>query len=44
MNTEIIDVWQYSVSLKIRPLLFGSSNTVLGYDFQRHFRECEKIA
>lgn len=34
MNTEIIEVWEYSVFLKIRPLLFSCPNIVLEYDFQ----------
>lgn len=42
MSIEINQVWDYLLSLEIRPVLFSCGNVVSGYDFQRHFRECEK--
>lgn len=39
MNTEIIEVWKYSASLKIRPFLFGRSSIVLVCDF-KYILEC----
>lgn len=42
MNTEIIEVWERLVSLKISPLLFSCSNIVLGYDFQSRLENVRK--